>query len=69
MTEFVLIVNREKGICIAPRHVKNILLDTFDVSISGRNCRFDEYLYCNETDNGAAKLFYEEYHQALEKKL
>ncbi len=32
---------------------------------SDRNCRFDEYLYCNERDNSAAKLFSEEYQQSI----
>lgn len=65
----LFLVSMGKGICIAPRYAKNMLpLDTFDVSISDRNCRFDEYLYYNETENGAAKLFYEEYCQALENK-
>lgn len=50
-----------KGICIAPRYAKNLMPpDTFVTTISDVNCRFDEYLYFNETDNEAAKLFYEE---------
>lgn len=32
---------------------------------SDRNCRFDEYLYYNERDNSAAKLFFEEYQQSI----
>ena len=49
-----------KGICIAPRYAKNLMPpDTFDTTISDMNCRFDEYLYFNETDNEAAQLFYE----------
>lgn len=58
----LFLVSMGKGICIAPRYVKNMLSpETFIVSISDQNCRFDEYLYYNETDNDAAKLFYEEY--------
>ncbi len=49
---------------LAPRYVKNIISsETFIVSISDQNCRFDEYLYYNETGNGAAKLFFEEYQE------
>lgn len=40
--------------------------ETFIVSISDQNCRFDEYLYYNETGNGAAKLFFEEYLNTLD---
>ncbi len=32
---------------------------------SDRNCRFNEYLYYNERDNSAAKLFFEEYQQSI----
>ena len=36
--------------------------DTFVVGISDRSCRFNEYLYYHSRqDNGAAKLFYEEF--------
>lgn len=36
--------------------------DTFVVGISDRSCRFNEYLYYHsKQDNGAAKLFYEEF--------
>lgn len=62
----LFLVAMGKGICIAPRYVKNMLSpETFTVSISDINCRFDEYLYYFETGNGAAKLFYEEYQQSL----
>lgn len=51
-----------KGICFAPRHAKNLMpSDTFNVTISDTYCRFDKHLYFNETDNEAAKLFYEEF--------
>ena len=61
----LFLVSMGKGICIAPRYAKNLLApETFIISISDPNCRFDEYLYYNETGNGAAKLFYEEYQTA-----
>ena len=62
----LFLVSMGKGICIAPRYVKNMLShETFIVSISDQNCRFDEYLYYNETGNDAAKLFFEEYQNTL----
>lgn len=62
----LFLVSMGKGICIAPRYVKNMLSpETFIVSISDRNCRFDEYFYYNETGNGVAKLFFDEFQQAL----
>ncbi len=58
----LFLVSMGKGICIAPRYAKNLMpSDSFDTTISDLNCRFDEYLYFNETDNDAAKLFYEEF--------
>ena len=61
----LFLVTMGKGICIAPRYAKNMLpAETFTVSISDRNCRFDEHLYYNETGNGAARLFFEEYQRA-----
>ena len=62
----LFLVSMGKGICIVPRYVKNMISpETFIVSISDTNCRFDEYLYYNENGNGAAKLFFEEYQQHL----
>lgn len=62
----LFLVSMGKGICIAPRYVKNMLSpETFIVSISDQNCRFDEFLYYNETGNNAAKLFFEEYQRIL----
>lgn len=51
------------GIRLIPRYAKNMLpADTFVVGISDRSCRFNEYLYYHSRqDNGAAKLFYEEF--------
>lgn len=58
----LFLVAMGKGICIAPRYAKNLMPpDTFDTTISDLNCRFDEYLYFNETGNEAARLFYEEF--------
>ena len=58
----LFLVTMGKGICIAPIYAKNMLpAETFIVSISDPNCRFDEYLYYTETGNGAAKMFFEEF--------
>lgn len=58
----LFLVSMGKGICIAPRYAINLMpAGTFDTTVSDVNCRFDEYLYYNETDNEAAKLFYEEF--------
>lgn len=63
----LFLVSMGKGICIVPRHVKNMISpETFIISISDHNCRFDEYLYYNENGNGAAKLFFEEYQNTLD---
>lgn len=63
----LFLVSMGKGICIAPRFVKNMLApETFTVSISDINCRFDEYLYYHENGNGAAKLFFEEFQASLD---
>ena len=62
----LFLVSMGKGICIAPRYIKNMLApETFIVSISDQSCRFDEYLYYNETGNGAARMFFEEYRRQL----
>lgn len=62
----LFLVSMGKGLCIAPRYAKTLMpADTFDITVSDPNCRFDEYLYFNETDNEAAKLFYEEFLNTL----
>ena len=62
----LFLVSMGKGICIAPRYAINLMPPgTFDTTISDLNCRFDEYLYYNETDNEAARLFYEEFLRAM----
>lgn len=66
----LFLVAMDKGICIAPRHVKNLTgLSIFTVPISDQLCRFDEYLYFNDTGNEAAKLFYEDYLNAIRGKI
>ena len=63
----LFLVSMGKGICIVPRYIKNMISqESFIVSISDTNCRFDEYLYYHETGNGAAKLFFEEYQNTLD---
>ena len=58
----LFLVTMGKGICIAPIYAKNMVpAETFIVSISDQNCSFDEYLYYTERENGAAKLFFEEF--------
>lgn len=63
----LFMVSIGKGICLIPRYAKNLLpSDTFVVGISDRNCRFNEFLYYQQKpDNGAAKLFYEEFRNAF----
>lgn len=62
----LFLVSMGKGICIAPRYVKNMIApETFLVSIFDQKCCFNEYLYYNEQGNGAAKLFFEEYQSSL----
>lgn len=62
----LFLVSMGKGICIAPRQAMNLMSpNTFDIAVSDVNCRFDEYLYFNETDNEAARLFYEEFLNAM----
>lgn len=59
----LFMVSIGKGIAIAPRYVKNMVpSNTFMVGISNHTARFPEYLYYHEDkENGAAKLFYEEF--------
>lgn len=55
-----------KGICIAPQYVKNMLSpNTFVLTVSDQNCRFDEYLYFNKPGNGAAELLFLELQERL----
>ena len=62
----LFLVSMGKGICIVPQYVKYMTAsEIFMVSISDRNCRFDEYLYYNEKGNSAAKLFFEEYQGSI----
>lgn len=58
----LFLVSMGKGVCIVPRYAINLMPSgTFDTTVSDPGCRFDEYLYFNETDNQAARLFYEEF--------
>lgn len=59
----LFLVSTGRGIVIAPRHVRNMVTKgTFVIGISDRDCRFNEYVYYNESaENGAARLFFEEF--------
>ena len=59
----LFLVSTGRGIVIVPRHVRNMVTkDTFVIGISDRDCRFNEYVYYNESaENGAARLFFEEF--------
>lgn len=62
----LFLVSMGKGLCIAPQYAKNLLpMNTFVVTISDQRCRFDEYLYYNESGNGAAELFFLEFQETL----
>ena len=62
----LFLVSMGKGICIAPQYVKNMLSpNTFVLTVSDQNCRFDEYLYFNKSDNGAAELLFLELQERL----
>lgn len=62
----LFLVSIRRGIALVPRYAKNMLPpETFIVGISDRSCRFNEYLYYHQRpENGAAKLFYEEFRHA-----
>ena len=58
----LFLVSMGKGICIAPSHALGIAPpDTFHITVSDPNCHFDEYLYYNETENDAARLFFDDF--------
>nr|WP_296831006.1 LysR family transcriptional regulator [uncultured Marvinbryantia sp.] len=52
-----------RGIAIIPRYAKKFASDNiFTIGIANAACRFNEYLYYNESiKNGAAKLFFAEF--------
>ena len=53
-----------RGICIVPRYAQYAAGNNmpFFIRIDNPSCRFHEYIYWDENnDNGAAKLFYEEF--------
>ena len=63
----LFLVSMGKGICIVPRYAKNMLSpETFIIGISDPKCCFNEYLYYMESNNGAAKRFFEEFQNTLE---
>lgn len=59
----LFLVSIGRGLAIVPRYVKNMVPpETFLVGISNQSCRFSEYLYYKAyPENGAAKLFFEEF--------
>lgn len=59
----LFLVSIGKGIAIIPRYAKNLVTSNIFLSrIANDQCCFNEYMYYNEkTENGAAKLFYEEF--------
>lgn len=62
----LFLVSMGKGICIVPRHAQNMLpTDSFFIAVSDHNCRFDEHLYYQESENTVAKLFFEEFTESL----
>ena len=63
----LFLVSMGKGICIAPRHAKNLIgLSVFSVPIYDQQCCFDEYLYYQETENTAAALVYNEFMSSIQ---
>ena len=58
----LFLVSMGKGVCIAPNYVLRVAPSgTFHVTISDQGCHFDEYLYYNETENDAARLFFDDF--------
>lgn len=59
----LFLVSLGSGIVVGPRYIKNLLPRGASMTgIRDEQCHFDEYIYYNSTDeNGAAKLFWEEY--------
>ena len=58
----LFLVSMSKGVCIAPNYALNVAPSgTFHVTISDQSCHFDEYLYYNETENDAARLFFDDF--------
>lgn len=59
----LFLVSIGKGIAIIPRYARNLVNNNIFLSrIANELCCFNEYMYYRETpENGAAKLFYEEF--------
>ena len=58
----LFLVSMGKGVCIASNYALRVAPSgTFHVSVSDQSCHFNEYLYYNETENDAAKLFFEDF--------
>lgn len=59
----LFLISIGKGIAIIPRYAKNLAPNNIFLSrIANDLCCFNEYMYYRETpENGAAKLFYEEF--------
>lgn len=58
----LFLVSMGKGVCIAPNYALSVAPSgTFHVTISDQSCHFGEYLYYNETENDAARLFFDDF--------
>ena len=63
----LFLVEIGKGIAIVPRYAKKLVSgNTFMVSLSNTSAKYPEYIYFREKENnGAAKLFYNEFCNSL----
>lgn len=62
----LFLVSMGKGVCIAPNYALSVApSSTFHVSIGDQSCHFDEYLYYNETENEAARLFFDDFSKEM----
>lgn len=63
----LFLVASGRGIALAPRYVKNLLPHNAVVTgLSSELCHFNEYIYYHEKkDNGAARLFWEEFRNSI----
>lgn len=62
----LFLVSIGKGLAIVPKYARNLApSNIFFSRIANDQCSFNEYIYYNEKKgNGAAKLFYKEFHSA-----
>lgn len=60
----LFLVSIGKGLAIVPKYARNLATSNIFFSrIANDQCSFNEYIYYNEKkENGAAKLFYNEFH-------